>query len=76
MNDLKNFVISKFKSIYKNIQELNFNYLIGFEISTLINEFIVCLFILYDLDKKSKDKIRSLFQNNILRIYSKNNQFL
>jgi hypothetical protein len=65
-NELKNFVISKFKSIYKNIQELNINYLIDFEISTLINEFIVGLFILYDLDTKSKDKIRSLFQNNIL----------
>ena len=65
-NELKNFVISKFKSIYKNIQELNINYLIDFEISTLINEFIVGLFILYDLDQKSKDKIRSLFQNNIL----------
>ena len=64
--ELKNSVISKFKNIYKNIQELNFNYLNGFEISTLINEFIVCLFILYDLDQKSKDKIRSLFQNNIL----------
>jgi len=65
-DELKNLVISKFKNIYKNIQELNFNYLIDFEISTLINEFILCLFILYDLDQKSKDKISSLFQNNIL----------
>ena len=65
-DELKNLVISKFKSIYKNIQELNLNYLIEFEISKLINEFIVCLFILYDLDTKSKDKIKSLFQNNIL----------
>ena len=65
-NELKDLVMLKFKNIYKNIQELNFNYLIGFEISTLINEFIICLFILYDLDQKSKDKIKSIFQNNIL----------
>jgi len=65
-NELKDLVILKFKNIYKNIQELNFNYLIGFEISTLINEFIICLFILYDLDQKSKDKIKSIFQNIIL----------
>ena len=65
-DELKNLIISKFKKVYKNIQELNFNYLIDFEISTLINEFIIGLFILYDLDQKSKDKIRSLFQNNIL----------
>jgi hypothetical protein len=59
-------MISKFKTIYKNIQELNFNYLIGFELSSLINEFIICLFVFYDLKKKSKDKIKSLFQNKIL----------
>ena len=65
-DELKNLIILKFKNIYRNIQELNFNYLIGFEISTLINEFILCLCILYDLDQKSKEKINSLFQNNIL----------
>jgi len=65
-DELKNLMISKFKVIYKNIQELNFNYLIGFDISSLINEFIMCLFVLYDLEQKSKDKINSLFQNNIL----------
>ena len=65
-NDLRNLLILKFKDIYKSLQELNFNYLIEFEISTLLNEFIICLFVLYDLDQKSKDKISSLFQNNIL----------
>ena len=65
-DELKNLVISKFETIYKNIKELNFNYLIGFEISTLINEFIICLLVLYDLEQNSKDKINSLFQNNIL----------
>ena len=66
LDELKNLIISKFKNIYKNIKELNFNYLIGFGISSLINEFIMCLFVLYDLEQKGKDKINSLFQNNIL----------
>ena len=82
LDELKNLIISKFKTIYKNIQELNFNYLIEFDLSTLINEFIICLFVLYDLEQKSKDKLISLFQNNILPfiftymfIQSKENNF-
>ena len=55
----------KFKNIYKNMQELNMNLLNNSEINTIINEFIICLFILYDLDEENKNKIKNLFQNNI-----------
>ena len=60
------FFISKFKNINKKVQELNHSYLSDFEISSFINEFIVCLFILYDLNEDNKKKIKYLFQNKIL----------
>ena len=60
------FFISKFKSIYECFQKLNLSYLYNFDISSIINEFIFCLYILYDLDEKNKEKIKNLFQNNIL----------
>ena len=57
-------LFTKFKNIYKNMQELNMNFLNNSEINTIINEFIICLFILYDLDEENKNKIKNLFQNN------------
>ena len=58
-------LFTKFKNIYKNMQELNMNFSNNSEINTIINEFIICLFILYDLDEENKNKIKNLFQNNI-----------
>ena len=60
------FLFTKFKNIYKSIQELNLYSLNNSEIDVIINEFIMCLFILYDLDEENKNKIKNLFQNNIL----------
>ena len=57
---------SKFQLIYKNIINLNFNYFNDIEISSFINEFIICLFILYDLNKENKEKIKNIFENYIL----------
>ena len=64
--NVADFFISKFKLIYKSLQEINFIYLNNFEISSIINEFIICLFILYDLNEENKNKIKNLFYNNIL----------
>ena len=73
--DIFDFFISKFKSIYESFINLNISYLNNFDISTIINEFIISLFILYDLDEKNKEKIKNLFQNNIF-IYMLLHSFL
>ena len=64
--DYTKFLFTKFKTIYNNLQKLTLSYLNNFEINTIINEFILCLFILYDLDEDNKNKIKDIFQNNIL----------
>jgi hypothetical protein len=64
--DYTDFFVSKFKALYKNLQELGFNNLNDCEISSIINEFIFCFFVLYDLNEENKIKIKNIFQNNIL----------
>ena len=58
--------VTKFKSVYTNIQNLDFNYINNSEILSVINEFIVSLFILYDLNEENKQKIKNIFKNYIL----------
>ena len=61
------YFIERFNLIYKNIK--NYYYLAFInktDISSIINEFIICLFIVYDLDKNSKEKIKNIFQNYFL----------
>ena len=58
--------VTKFKSAYTNIQNLDFNYINNSEILSVINEFIVSLFILYDLNEENKQKIKNIFKNYIL----------
>ena len=64
--NITDFLISKFLFIYKNIKSLELNSLFNFELSSILNELILCLFILYDLKEESKEKIKNLFQNYIL----------
>ena len=56
----------KFQLIYKNIINLNYNYFNDIDMSSFINEFIICLFILYDFNQENKDKIKNIFENYIL----------
>ena len=60
------FLVEKFISVYTNIQNLDFNYINNSEILSLINEFIVSLFILFDLNEENKQKIKNIFKNYIL----------
>ena len=59
-------LISGFKIVKKNLEDFNFAFMNNYEISFIINEFIICLFILYDLNEENKDKIKNLFKNCIL----------
>ena len=60
---------SKFQLIYKNIVKLNYDYFNNIDISTVINEFIICFFILYDLNKENREKIKNVFENGILLLW-------
>ena len=76
--NITDFIITKFKLIYKNIKNYDFNYLQNIDISFLINEILIYFFILYDLNDKNKKEIKDIFQNYILiylfiYIYLKNN---
>ena len=64
--NLFEFLFSKFKLIYKSLEDFNFSYMSNSEISLIINELIFCLFILYDLTEENKNTIKNLFQNCIL----------
>ena len=57
------FFVSKFNSLCIKFKNFDFSGLDNIEISFLINQFIFCLFIIYDLNEET---IKTLFQNYIL----------
>ena len=60
------FLVSKFKSIYTNIQNLDYNFINNSELLSATNELIVSLFVLYDLNEENRQKIKNIFKNYIL----------
>ena len=62
------YIISKFTLIYDKIKSLELSFLLNNEISlsSIINEFIFCLFILYDLKEEDKEKLKNIFHNHFL----------
>ena len=67
--NLIDILISKFKEIYKNFEEFNFSYFNNLEITYYVDGLIICLFILYELNEKDKEKIKNFFKNHILIYY-------
>ena len=61
--DYFDFFISKFSSLCIKFKNLDFSNIDNCDISSIINQFIFCLFIIYDLNQETINKI---FQNYIL----------
>ena len=60
------FFINKFKYIYNKIKSLDYSNMNNSEITSIINEFIFCYFIIYDLNEENKEIIKNIFKNYIL----------
>ena len=58
--------ISKFNYIYNKIKILDYSNMNNCEISSIINEFIFCFIVIYDLNEENKEKIKNIFKNYIL----------
>ena len=60
--DMFEFIINKVTLIYEKIKTLELFSLINNEnsLSSIINEFIFCLFILYDLNQKNKENLKNI----------------
>ena len=66
--NMAEYIISKFTLIYDKIKSFELSFLLNNEISlsSIINEFIFCLFILYDLNEENKEKLKNIFHNYFL----------
>ena len=64
--DINEFLITKFNLIFQNIKNLELKPILIYDISSMINEFIFCLFALYDLNKENKEEINNIFQKYII----------
>ena len=73
------FFINKFKYIYNKIKNLDYSNMNNCEITSIINEFIFCFLIIYDLNEENKEKVKNIFKNYVLIFmfiyyYIKNNE--
>ena len=60
------FLVNEFNMIYNDIINYNIFIINKYNISDIINKFIILLFILYDLNETNQNEIKNIFLNNIL----------
>ena len=60
------YLLNDYNMIYNDIINYNIFIINKYNISDIINEFIILLFILYDLNEENQNEIQNIFLNNIL----------